>query len=231
MYKDEKEKMFAYNSTVICDKNNYILKHTTNPSNVHDSVAFYETYDNLKTNYEIDKIKYLAGDAAYITPHICKTVLEDNIKFAIPYKRPMTKKDYFKKYEHIYNEYYDVYLCPNNKILERKGVNKDGYITYKACKKDCNSYQFKEKCTKMENKIILRHIWEKYKEIANDLRHHQDVKKVYKNRSSHIERVFADGKEKFGLRKVLTRGKNRVNREFALIFACMNLRKFTLHSY
>ena len=38
LYKNDKEKMFAYNTSVICDNNNYILTVDTNPSNMHDSV-------------------------------------------------------------------------------------------------------------------------------------------------------------------------------------------------
>ncbi len=31
----------------------------------------------------------------------------------MPYKRPMTVKGLFKKYEYVYDEYYDCYICPN----------------------------------------------------------------------------------------------------------------------
>ena len=41
-------------------------------------------------------------DAGYITPYICKTILDDGIIPAILYKRPMTKKGFFKKYEYVY---------------------------------------------------------------------------------------------------------------------------------
>ena len=39
-YKSGKEKMFGYNTSVICENNNYILTVDTNESNVHDSVFF-----------------------------------------------------------------------------------------------------------------------------------------------------------------------------------------------
>ncbi|MBR1679830.1 MAG: transposase, partial [Bacilli bacterium] len=47
----------------------------------------------------------------------------------------------------------------------------------------------------------------------------------------HIERVFADGKMKYGLRKTYFKGKQRVHRELTLLYACMNLKKFALHHY
>ena len=40
LYKSDKEKMFGYNTSVICNNNNYILTLDTNGSNVHDSVFF-----------------------------------------------------------------------------------------------------------------------------------------------------------------------------------------------
>ena len=104
-----------------------------------------------------------------------------------------------------------------------------GYIIYKADKNDCKCCPFKEKCTKGLYKQILRHVWEEYKEMTNDYRHHNDVKEIYKQRPSHIERVFADGKMKFGLGKTYFRTKERVSRELTLLYACMNLKKFALH--
>ena len=43
--------------------------------------------------------------------------------------------------------------------------------------------------TKSKYKQVLRHVWEGYKEMANDYRHHSDVKEIYKQRSTHIERL------------------------------------------
>ena len=42
--------MFGYNTSVICDNKNYILTVDTNGSNVHDSVSFYDSFDNLSNN-------------------------------------------------------------------------------------------------------------------------------------------------------------------------------------
>lgn len=230
LYKDEKEKMVAYNTSTICDKRNYIVSYDINPSNMHDSKAFYPTYKKFKDLFGTERTNYIAGDAAYITTHICKTVIEDEIKLCLPYKRPMTKKDYFKKYEYVYDELNDIYICPNNCDLIPTTVNKDGYILYKAHHKDCSMCPFKDQCTKIKAKVVTRHIWEKYKEIVmNEYRHDLDVQAVYKTRAQHIERVFADGKQKHGLRYTLFKGKRKVGSEIGLIFACMNLKKFATH--
>ena len=231
LYKSDKEKMFGYNTSVICDNNNYILTVDTNGSNVHDSVSFYQSFDNLTNHFDITKINYFVGDAAYLTSHICKTIIDLDMIPAMPYTRKGYKKDYFKKYEFTYDEYNDIYICPNEKDLIPTGINKDGYIIYKADSKECNICPFKGQCTKGKYKQVLRHVWEEYKEIVNDYRHHEDVIEINKERPQHIERVFADGKTKYGLRKTYFRTKERVHRELTLLYACMNLKKFALHHY
>lgn len=232
LYKSDKEKMFGYNTSVICENNNYVLTVDTNGSNVHDSVSFYQSFDNLTNHFNIEDIKYFVGDAAYITPHICKTIIDLEMIPAFPYTRKGYRKGYFKKYEFVYDEYNDIYICPNNKeLIPSEKINKDGYLSYKAKEEYCGKCPFKEKCTKCKYKQVLRHVWEEYKEMTNDYRHHLDVKEVYKQRPQHIERVFADGKMKYGLRKTYFRTKERVHRELTLLYACMNLKKFAYHHY
>ena len=67
---------------------------------------------------------------------------------AFPYSRLGYRKNYFKKYDFIYDEHNDIYICPNEKDLISTGINKDGYIIYKADKNDCKCCPFKDKCTK-----------------------------------------------------------------------------------
>lgn len=231
LYKSDKEKMFGYNTSVICDNNNYVLTVDTNGSNVHDSVSFYQSFDNLMSHFDITNIDYFVGDAAYLTPHICKTIIDLEMIPSMPYTRKGYRKGYFKKYEFVYDEYNDIYICPNEKDLIPTGINKDGYIIYKADAHDCSNCPLKNQCTKSKYKQILRHVWEGYKEMTNEYRHRYDVKEVYKQRPQHIERVFADGKMKYGLRSTYFRTKERVHRELTLLYACMNMKKFALHHY
>ena len=49
-------------------------------------------------------------------------------------------------------------------------------------------------------KTVTRHIWSDYLEQAEDIRHSPQGKESYTLRSQTIERVFADAKEKYGMR-------------------------------
>ena len=57
------------------------------------------------------------------------------------------------------------------------------------------------------------------------LRHTEVNKRLYARRKETIERVFADLKEKHGLRWTTLRGLKKVTMQAMLVFACMNLKK------
>ena len=225
-FKNEKEKCFAYLAHTACDNNNFILDFHITSGNIHDSVAFSDLYQKIKNNSK-QHTTAIAIDAGYITPYICKTLLDDGIIPAIPYKRPLTKKGFFKKYDYVYDEYYDCMICPANEILRYSTTNREGYREYKSDPEKCSVCPFKEKCTesKTNQKIVMRHIWEKYIELAEDYRHTPEYSDIYKLRKETIERVFADAKEKHSMRYTQYRGLAKVKAEATLRFACMNLKK------
>ena len=77
-------------------------------------------------------------------------------------------------------------------------------------------------------KVVTRHIWEPYMEIAEELRHTKRGQALYKMRGETIERVFADAKEKHGMRYTQYRGLRKVQHYLTLLFACMNLKKLAI---
>ena len=225
-HKGEKEKMFAFTSSAFCDKRGFVLGSYLAPGNVNDSVSFDGLY-NIIENDIMANVKYISLDAGYITPYICKTIFDDDKIPIMPYKRPMTKKGYFKKYEFVYDEYLNIYICPEGKTLKYSTTNREGYREYKSVKNDCAVCPSKSKCgnSKLFQKVIKRHLWEEYKEEANHIRHSDIHKEIYPKRKETIERVFADGKENHCLRYTRYRGINRVNDSVMLIYASMNLKK------
>lgn len=231
-HKGEKEQCFAYSHQSFCDKNGFVLSATTVPGNVHDSVSFFEAYHALNSRLQ-GHIKNVCLDAGYLTPAICKTIIENGQKAYMPYKRPMTKKGFFKKYEFVYDEDYDHYLCPNNQALRYTTTNKEGYREYKSDPKECVNCPMINTCTKSKNhvKVINRHLWEKYREQVDETRHTDKWKEIYPNRKESIERVYADCKEHHGLRYTRLRGLQKNQDQIWLIFACHNLKKMALWSW
>ncbi|MCB7270696.1 IS5/IS1182 family transposase, partial [Longicatena sp. 210702-DFI.1.194] len=66
----------------------------------------------------------LVADGGYRTPAIARELLMNGIEPLFPYKRPMTKDGFFRKYEYVYDENYDCYLCPENQILSYRTTNR-----------------------------------------------------------------------------------------------------------
>ena len=82
--------------------------------------------------------------------------------------------------------------------------------------------------TSSTTKTLVRHIWQKYLDEAELIRHTEYHQRYYRLRSLTIERVFADAKEKHGIRYTRRNGRKRVQDEILLVFACMNLKKMAL---
>lgn len=145
-HKGEHKKVFAYSTNTACDKNNFVLGSVLTPRNYHDSLSFAELYQQVTTSYpNISTI-------VYRTPAIAKLIIDDNRTPIFLDKRPMTKDGFFKKYEYVYDEYYDCYVCPNNEVLKYSTTNREGYKEYKSNQKIYKKCQFLEKCTEGKNK-------------------------------------------------------------------------------
>lgn len=131
-HKGEHKQVFAYSIETACDKHGWVLGFTVHPGNEHDSRTFKGIDDKIK-NPELNTV---IADAGYKTPAIAKLLLDDEVQPLFPCKRPMTKDGSFRKCEYVYDEYYDCYICPANKILKYATTNREGYREYNGSCKD-----------------------------------------------------------------------------------------------
>lgn len=221
--KGEHKNVFAYAIQTACDKNGWILGYSVHPGNLHDSRTFKALYGKIKDM----GIKRLTADAAYKTPAIAKLLIDEGVTPVFPYKRPMTKEGFFRKYEYVYDEYYDCYICPNNELLPYSTTNRAGYREYRSCGAVCEGCPNLSQCTESKEhvKVVTRHIWEPYMELCEDIRHTVGMKELYELRKETIERIFGTAKENHGFRYTQMTGKARMEMKAGLTFACMNLKK------
>ncbi len=75
-------------------------------------------------------------------------------------------------------------------------------------------------CTESKNhqKVVTRHVWQNHLEEVEHLRQHQHVKQIYAKRKETVERVFADAKEKHGMRWTTLRGLKKLSMQAMLTF-------------
>ena len=222
-HKGKHKQVFAYAIQTACDKHGWILGFTVHPGNEHDSRTFKSIYDKIKT----PELKRVVADAGYKTPAIAKLLLDDEVLPVFPYKQPMTKEGFFRKYEYVYDEYYDCYICPANKILKYSTTDREGYREYKSNCGDCEACPYLSQCTESKNhvKVVTRHVWEPYMEKVEDIRHTLGMKDLYDQRKETIERIFGTAKEYHGFRYTNMIGKARMTMKAALTFTCINLKK------
>lgn len=229
--KGEHKKCLAYEAHTACDKRGYILDVYVTAGNVHDSVAFDDLYDRLIMHNK--RIKTIVADSAYNTPYIAKRVLDDGKDLLVPYRRPMTKQGFFKKYDFAYDAFYDCVVCPNNQVLKYTTTNRDGYQEFKSNPDSCTNCNMRHACTESKacQKNYTLHVWNNYLERIADIRYMIKYKGLYAQRKETIERVFADAKEKYSMRYTPYRGLSQVTNWVRLKFAAMNLKKLAIHKW
>jgi transposase len=223
--KGKHQRQFAYEAHTACDKNGYVLETVVTAGNVHDSVAFDDVYD--KVTHAFPEIETIVADSAYKTPHICKKVFDGGRVLSTAYKRPLTMKGGHEWWKYVYDEHYDCVICPEYQVLSYRTTNRDGYREYCSDPKTCAQCPTRQLCTRSKNcvKTVLRHVWKDYEELADDVRYTPEYQGLYALRKETIERVFADAKEKHGMRYTHYRGLAQVSNWVRLKFAAMNLKK------
>ena len=222
-HKGEHEEVFAYSVETGCDRHGWILGFTVHPGNDHDSRTFPAIYEKMKSFLPA----HIIADAGYKTPALAKLMLDDGITPVFPYHKPMTRKGFFRKKEYVYDEYYDCIVCPNNQTLKYSTTNRDGYREYKSDPAVCAGCPFLSQCTdsRSHQKVVLRHIWEPYMEICEEVRHTEGMRELYDLRKQTIERNFGTAKEHHAMRYTQQIGKEKMTMKVALTFACMNMKK------
>ena len=221
--KGEHKHVFAYNVQTACDANGVILGYSVHPGNENDGKTFPAVLEKL----EELPVKLVVGDTAYKTPAIAHLLKEKGIKLLSTYASPKTKDGFFPKYEYVYDEHFDCYLCPNNQVLSYSTTNRDGYREYKSCGRVCADCPYLAQCTNSKDhvKVVTRHVWADALEEAEENRYTYGIREYYKLRKETIERDFALAKELHGFRYTQEYGQARMEWKAALTYACINLKK------
>lgn len=230
--KGDHEVKMAYLSQTVCDQKGFILEAKVFPANLHDSTTFYEPFRNVLAKFE--GIRSIGLDAGYKTPGVCREILKHGITPLLPYTRPKGKKYnednpvQFGKKNFTYDKKANVFYCPNHETLTQRSVDrKNGYIVYKTSVQQCKECPYKHKCLSksVKTKEVRKHIWQDNLDQVELIRKSEFHAKYYPCRAQTIERDFADGKEKHGLRFTRLNGIKKVQDEVLLIFSMMNLKK------
>lgn len=230
MHRDGKPKGFFYlDHRTVDGKANIITDVYVTAGNVADNVPYI---DRLKRQIETFgfEVETAAADAGYNNVYIAKDLYEMGIIGIMGYRRAGGAKGKYKKHKFKYLPEWDVYICPERKYLEYRTTTREGYRQYQCPKHCCENCVRRDECLteKQSQKMLMRHIWEDYKDFVRLNTLTDEGKEIYAKRKERIERSFADAKELHGLRYCRMRGLDGVREQCLLTAAAQNMKKIAM---
>jgi transposase len=170
----------------------------------------------------------VCGDAAYASGRNYVELEQRGIRLISPppQARTYTGDSYFTVEDFEYREEDDLFVCPAGKRLKHVYTERErGRRIYQARLSDCRHCVLKRQCTKAEKrqlKVSGHH--------AGLVRLRADSKtesfrRLYRRRAPVIEGVFAEAKQRHGLRRAWRRGLSKMRIQCLLIAAVINFKR------
>src|SRR3990167_5140392 len=164
----------------------------------------------------------VVSDSGYFSLKDIERVPEQ-VKVIMPSRRQAQKEnkktevDPFSIEEFSYDKERDVYICPEGKILENKGIafGSQEKISYKARGKECMGCKYFGICTTSKNgRWVVRMVkQEEQKRRLEEIYHEEASQKLYKLRKEKAELPFGHMKRNLVAGQFMLRGREKVNAE------------------
>jgi hypothetical protein len=182
----------------------------------------------------------LLMDAAFHNGPLLGTLAEQSIDVLCPSGKAMGNNDWqkpgargrFAKHQFHYDPVTDVYHCPAGQILRCVGHGKDvmGRAYRRYGTDACVQCPVRQQCTTSRHgRSVKRYAGEEYKEAMALVLQQPRARAVYAQRMAIAEPVFAECRERFGLRRFHRRGLRAVRAEFAMYCIAFNIKKVLAH--
>ena len=132
----------------------------------------------------------------------------------------------YAKDQFVYDETQDCFICPQGRMLTRKGrYEYNGKMQYAYYGAPCGECPVQSACAgKDKTRVITSDGYEAERRRMKRKMQSEQGKKEYKKRGETVEWPFGDIKQNLGLREFLTRGLLNVKTEHNLTCAAHNLK-------
>jgi len=224
-YKDGIKGGLSYKAHIATDTNGIITAVAASSSVTHD---ISKIPDLIESHEKIvGRPDWIAADSKYGAQECLAYLQNKNIKTAIIYESSTNKPGYFFKNDFTYDRQKDIYICPNSKILKRRGRdNHSNRITYKSSVKDCRICPLKNKCIsgKEDFKTTSRYdspCYDKTKEWYYSAK----GRHLQKLRHTILEGLMGEAKNYHGMARARFRGLTKVEMQFLMTASALNLKK------
>jgi len=213
----------GYNAQIVVDSKNKLIVADDVTQDGNDS---QQLAPMLKKAQQVLQSKSLTGlaDTGYYEGNQLKQCEDENIcvYVAIPDKsKQMVNQGLFTREQFKYDTEQDVYICPNDAVLEARGKphqkNKKWLIRYASQARVCNDCLLREQCLPKNAKIKQIQRWEHEAVIE---RHKERMNKSSSEmikRGSYVEHPFGTLKHRAGMNHFMMRGLEKCRGEFSLM--------------
>lgn len=200
----------------------------TTHADIADSDTMIEVVDRASERLEKNglKIESVSADKKYCSGENLRDLEQRGIIPYIPSQKHPNTTGGIPKEEFIYDKQTDEYICPNNKILRYRYTTKRKARTYSCSKEECNNCPLKELCTpgkqarKVQHSIYLN----EYERLERRLKTFAG-KRAMILRKTGPEPLFGEAKLYHGMRKFMTKGKDKAQKNSLMIAIVQNLKR------
>jgi hypothetical protein len=223
----------AYKPSIIATKERLIVGQVLEPSS--ETAAVKPLLDQYRATFGADPLTAMM-DAGYHCGSILKDMADAEINTLCPEGKAKGDDDFLKmhgkhfaKSAFVYKEETDRYRCPAGQLLaplahvERDSVGRV-YRRYQAT--GCAQCPLRDRCTEnVKGRSVKRYTDDEYKDAMNEVFEQSAAREHYRHRQAMVEPVFAELRERQGLKRFHRRGRIRVAAEFALHCIAYNLKR------
>jgi len=234
MENKKKQKELSYNPQITVDHDsgiivaNDVTQECTDQGQLQPMVE--QTEENLGGLPEDVKMSWDNGyhsgsNLRYLEEKQVDGYIPDSVQ-AQKMKGKQVPDDPYTKDQFAYNKTQDCFICPQGRMLTRKGeYNYNGKTQYAYYGAPCSNCPARSACAG-ENKwrVITSDGYEAERRRMKAKMQSEQGKKEYKKRGETVEWPFGDIKQNFGLREFLTRGLTNVQTEHNLVCTAHNLK-------
>jgi hypothetical protein len=137
------------------------------------------------------------------------------------------RRPFFGKDEFSYDPEQDLYTCPSGALLmARTRIVARSLVGYRTKAGTCDACSLKPDCTPSKTgRQVLRHLEEEYVDRVKSYRGTFLYEKALRKRRVWVEPLFAEAKDRHGMRRFRLRRLEKVNIEALLIASGQNVKR------
>jgi transposase len=173
------------------------------------------------------RIEEVGADKGFCSGKNLRRLEEKNIEGYIPSKQYVNPSGKIGKEEFKYDSQKNIYICPQGKTAKYHSTDKQKQLKrYLVNKKKREICPLKEKCCNgKRGRQISRSIYEEEYERLTQRLSTVRGKRAIRLRKINTEPLFAEAKMEHGLKKFMTRGKRKAQKNSLMIASVQNLKR------